>query len=160
MSLGEKVADVPFTAGSETIMSPPVPVKFGVKGKWEKFTVINDDFTVNAVYSFPTVSINNYVSSRNVDYKTSIYFTASVSKLTSTATVHWFVNDVDQTPSGSLNFTVSNAVADYTIQAKLIADGNVLSESSIEKVTVSRGLFARIIAFFRQIFGRLPFIRQ
>ena len=32
--------------------------------------VINDDFTVNAVYSFPTVSINNYVSSRNVDYKT------------------------------------------------------------------------------------------
>ncbi len=160
MSLGEKVADVPFTAGSDTIMSPPVPVKFGVKGKWEKFTVINDDFTVNAVYSFPTVSINNYVSSRNVDYKTSIYFTASVSKLTSTATVHWFVNDVDQTPSGSLNYTVSNAVADYTIQAKLIADGNVLSESSIEKVTVSRGLFARIIAFFRQIFGRLPFIRQ
>lgn len=160
MSYGEKVAEMPFTAGSDTVSPPPVPVKFGVGGTWEEYTVINDNFTVNAVYKFPTVYINNYVASRNVDYKTSIYFTASVSKLTSTAKVHWFVNDVDQTPSGSLNFTVSNAVSDYTIQAKLIADGNVLSESSVEKVTVNRGFFARIVAFFRQIFGRLPFIKQ
>lgn len=160
VSYGETVAQVPFTAGSTSVMSPPAPTKFGVRGAWEDYTVTNADFTVNAVFDFPSVNIKNYISERNEDYKSSVNFTAVVTKLTSTATVHWFINDKDVTPDGTLNYTVTRATASYTVQAKLIAEGNILAESSVERVNIKTGFFSRLIAFFRQIFGRLPFIKQ
>ena len=35
-------------------------------------------------------------------------------------------------------------------------NSTVLAESSVEKVTVKTGFFARLKAFFRALFGRLP----
>ncbi|MBR6702491.1 MAG: hypothetical protein IKI78_05065, partial [Clostridia bacterium] len=73
---------------------------------------------------------------------------------------HWYVDGRDVTPGGSLTYTVSNATESYSICAKLVADGKVIAESSSEQVNIKTGFFARFIAFFRQLFGRLPFINQ
>ena len=39
-------------------------------------------------------------------------------------------------------------------------DGNVAAESGIEKVNVKTGFFARLIAFFRALFKKLPVVAQ
>ena len=39
-------------------------------------------------------------------------------------------------------------------------DGKILAESEIETVNVKTGLFAKLKAFFRALFGRLPKVVQ
>ena len=57
--------------------------------------------------------------------------------------------------------TVEKAKADYTVQVKLLAaDGEVLAESETETVKVNTGFFAKLIAFFKQLFGKLPVLKQ
>ena len=43
---------------------------------------------------------------------------------------------------------------------KYIKDGKVIAESDVEKVDVKTGFFAKLVAFFRWIFGRLPKVVQ
>ncbi|MBQ6267107.1 MAG: leucine-rich repeat domain-containing protein [Clostridia bacterium] len=114
------------------------------------------------IYNAPsTVKINNYTESRSVDYKTTITFTAITTDAPDGATVHWFVNDKDVGTGVGETYTVKQATADYTVQAKLIGrDGTVLAESEVETVNVNTGFFARLVAFFRSIFGSLPVIVQ
>ena len=55
--------------------------------------------------------------------------------------------------------TIDSAVnGEYRIRADLVrtADNVVVSSSKEETVTVNTGFFAKIIAFFRQLFGALP----
>lgn len=107
----------------------------------------------------PTVNIRNFTSSRTEKYKTTITFTALVSDAPAGASVHWFLNGADAGKGET--FTVSKAKATYTIQAKLVgSDGKVIAESGTETVNIKSGFFAKIAAFFKMIFGRLPVFSQ
>ncbi len=107
----------------------------------------------------PTVTIRNYTANKSVDYKTTMTFTAITTDAPAGSAIHWFINGSDKGTGET--YTVKQATSDYTVQVKLIgADGSVLAQSATETVKVSNGFFARLIAFFRQIFGSLPVISQ
>ena len=95
---------------------------------------------------------------RTVDYKTTITFSAP-GNIPDGATVHWIVNGKDVAQGRS--YTNKSAISGYTVQSKVVdATGNVIAESEVETVTVNTGFFAKLIAFFRELFGLLPVIKQ
>ena len=102
----------------------------------------------------PTVAIRNYTQSKTVDYRTTITFTAEVTNPVSGAAVHWYINGQDKGAADT--YTEKEAKATYTVQTKYIKDGKVLAESETETVNVKTGFFAKLKAFFRALFGRLP----
>lgn len=127
-------------------------------------------FTVE-VKSGPTISIENYVKERTVDYKTTITFTAVVDELPAGTAVYWLYCDISN-PSDvrwkkGYSFTVQQATATFNVQALIVDkdttfddDDPVYASSEMETVYVKDGFFARLKAFFRSIFGRLPNIVQ
>lgn len=103
----------------------------------------------------PIVGICNYVPARTVDYRATITFAVNpIQNPVFGAQVHWFIDGQDQSSGDS--FTVREAKESYTVQAKYMQNGKVLAESETEKVNVKTGFFARLKAFFRALFGRLP----
>ncbi|MBQ6266332.1 MAG: leucine-rich repeat protein [Clostridia bacterium] len=155
--IGEKL---PFTVLTESVTPPAVPEKPGYAGAWEDFTLGIGDLTVSAVYTkLPTVTIKNYTATKSVDYKATVTFTAVTENAPADATIQWFVSDKKAETGATC--TVKQATADYTVQAKLIGgDGSVLAESETETVKVNTGFFAKLIAFFKGLFGSLPVITQ
>ena len=128
-------------------------------------------FTVE-VKSGPTISIENYVKERTVDYKTTITFTAVVDdELPAGTAVFWSYVDISN-PSDvqykkGYSFTVQKATASFVVGALILDkdtqfddDDPVYASSEMEKVIVKDGFFARLKAFLRSIFGRLPNIVQ
>ena len=101
-----------------------------------------------------SVVIRNYTQSKTVDYRTTITFTAEVTNPVSGAAVHWYINGQDKGAADT--YTEKEAKATYTVQTKYIKDGTVLAESETETVNVKTGFFAKLKAFFRALFGRLP----
>ena len=93
----------------------------------------------------PVIAIRDFVSSRTVDYRTTITFT--------------FVDGKDTGAAGR-TYTVKEATKSFTVQAKYILDGQTLAESETETVHVKDGLIDRIIAFLRRLFRRLPVVEQ
>ena len=106
-----------------------------------------------------TIQIKNYIPRREEAYRTTITFTAEPANAPAGATVHWFLDGRD-VYTGE-RYTVSQATESYEIQVKLFAaDGAVLAESNTETVRIKNSPFAKIIAFFRMLFGRLPVFEQ
>lgn len=136
------------TAGTKTITVT-------YQGKTTTFTV-----TVNPkpVTVEPVVAIHNYTATKTVDYKTTVTFSADVTNPVSGASVHWFIDGQDK--GTGEKYTVTKATESFTVQAKYIKDGKVLAESGVEKVSVKTGFFAKLLAFFRSIFGALPKVVQ
>lgn len=136
------------TAGTKTI-------NVTYQGKTATFTI-----TVNAkpVTVEPVVAIHNYTANKTVDYKTTVTFSADVTNPVSGAKIHWFIDGQDKGASDT--YTVKSAKESFTVQAKYIKDGKVLAESGVEKVSVKTGFFAKLLAFFRSIFGGLPKVVQ
>ncbi|MBQ6266891.1 MAG: InlB B-repeat-containing protein [Clostridia bacterium] len=120
------------------------------------------DTTLYAVWEElppPVVSIKNYTATKSVDYKTTITFTAITADAPADAVVHWFVDGKDVGTGET--YKKEKATADYTVQCRLIgSDGSVLAESEVETVKVNTGFFAKLVAFFRGLFGKLPVIVQ
>ena len=106
----------------------------------------------------PTVGIENYVETRKVDYRTTITFNALVDKAPIGAEVHWIINGEDVAVGNS--YTAKEVTKDFTVQAKLMLGNVPIAGSMTETVTVKTGFFARLVAFFRGIFHRLPVITQ
>ena len=128
--------------------SPAVPEKMPAK-----------DLSFTAIYApNSTVSIVNYVTTKEIDYKATITFTVEVDNPIDGASVHWFVDGEDKGTGET--FTVKQAQTSFTIQAKYIVNGNVLAESQQESVNVKTSFFAKLIAFFRSLFGSLPVVVQ
>lgn len=48
---GETVGTVNFTVNDEKIAEPNVPEKSGYTGKWEEYSIVDHDITINAVYT-------------------------------------------------------------------------------------------------------------
>ena len=156
--VGEKIS---FTVEDDSIIPPDVPAKAGFTGAWESYTIGAKDITIAAIYTpIPsTIKIQNYTATKSVDYKTTITFTAIVTDAPKGATIQWFVNDKKAEKGETC--TVNQATADYTVQCKLIgSDGSVLAESEVETVKVNTGFFAKLVAFFKGLFGNLPVITQ
>ena len=102
----------------------------------------------------PSVAIRSYAQSKTVDYRTTITFSADVTNPVDGAAVYWFINGQDKGAADT--YTEKEAKATYTVQTKYIKDGTVLAESETETVNVKTGFFAKLKAFFRALFGRLP----
>ena len=126
-------------------------------------TAPNDDIkpetpTNNDKPDPPEIEIKNYVEGINVDYRTTITFTATVKNPVSGASIRWFVDGKD-VGSGDTT-TVHDAKNYYTVQAKYMLNGSILAASRTENVRVNTSFFAKIIAFFRSLFKSLPYIVQ
>ena len=107
----------------------------------------------------PIIKIHNYTASKTVDYRTTITFSADpVQNPVDGATIHWFIDGQDKGASDT--YTEKEAKVTYTVQAKYMKGNTVLAESETETVTVKTGFFARLKAFFRALFGRLPKVVQ
>ena len=105
----------------------------------------------------PTIAIKNYAETKKIDYRTTITFSAQT-KNAAGMEVHWFVNGEDYATGNDC--TIKDAKKSFTIQAKLMLRDVKMAESAIENVKVNSGIFARLIAFFRSIFGGLPTVTQ
>ena len=92
---------------------------------------------------------------RTVDYKTTITFHSDLDTSVEDGEVHWYVNGKDR--GQGKDFTVDEATSTYTVQSKVIKDGVVIAESSIETIKVKSNFLQRIIAFIKRIFNRKAF---
>ncbi len=109
--------------------------------------------------SVPKLEILKYTETLKVDFKATVTFYPVAERLPDGAEVHWFINGADKGAGDS--YTVKKAKKNYTVQLKALdKKGNVILESGIETVSVKRGFFNRLVAFFRSIFGTLPKIEQ
>ena len=149
----------------ETIVKPPDPVKDGYTFKgWTPSvpaTMPAGDQTFTARFEKnpdPVIEIHNWVESRTVDYRTTITFSADVTNQVDGASVHWYI--AGQNKGTGDTYTFKEAKQKFTVQAKYMKDGKILAESEIETVNVKTGLFAKLKAFFRALFGRLPKVVQ
>ena len=103
--------------------------------------------------------ISNFTSVREEAYKTTITFNSGYDSIPNGTEVHWFIDGKDK--GTGKKYTVEKATDDYTVQTKLIdKGGNVIAESEIETVKIKSSFFAKLIAFFKQLFRRLPVIEQ
>ena len=152
---GETVKAVKFTVETEKLDEPAVPEKEGYTGKWEEYTLGANDTTIKPVYEIiNSIEIENIEEQTETGYKEDQTFTVDTSDLPDGAEVHWFVNGEDVGTGES--YTVENPTEDYTIQAKVIdKDGNVVSESEEQKVTVKNGFFDRLKAFFADLIEKI-----
>ncbi|MBR3620815.1 MAG: hypothetical protein IKN56_04845, partial [Clostridia bacterium] len=94
----------------------------------------------------------NYKNSITVDYKAKLVFHTDI-EAPEGYWIVWSTGDV-----GS-SCTVDKAVdGEYKIKADLIraSDNKIIKSTQEETVKVKTGIFAKIIAFFREIFNSLP----
>ena len=106
----------------------------------------------------PTVAIKNYAANKTVDYRSTITFTAEVKNPVDGAKTHWFIDGKDVGTGET--YTVKEAKKDFTVQAKYMQGAKILAESETETVKVNSGFFAKLKAFFRALFGKLPVVVQ
>ena len=104
--------------------------------------------------SKPSAEIKGYKQSTSVSYKTTCTFSCVGKNLPSNAEIQWYVNG-KYSKSGN-SYTVAKATADFKLQCKAVQNGNIIAESQIENVDVDTGFLSRFIAFFKEIFGKLP----
>lgn len=103
------------------------------------------------------LSILAYPETLKVDYRATVVFHTKAEAMPEGAAVKWYINGTEKASGG--DFTLSDVKADSTVQAKLVgSDGTVLAQSQTVKVQPKTGFFAKLIAFFRSLFGKLPVI--
>ena len=162
---GTAISTKQYHAG-DAIVKPANPTKDGYTFKgWTPAvpaTMPTKDMTFTAVFEKipdPTIKIHNYTSSRTVDYRTTITFSADeIQNPVDGASVHWFIDGQDKGASDT--YIVKEAKATFTVQAKYMRGNTALAESETETVNVKTGFFAKLKAFFRALFGRLPKVVQ
>ena len=150
----------------DTIKKPADPVKEGYTFKGWTPTIPTSmpakNLTFTAVFekaANPVIRIHNYTTNKTIDYRTSITFsTDEIQNPVSGAQIHWFIDGQDKGVADT--YTMKEAKKDFTVQAKYVKDGKVLAESEIETVKINAGFFARLKAFFRALFSRLPKVVQ
>lgn len=107
----------------------------------------------------PRVQIGNFVAERTEDYRTTMTFKAEITDPNDDVAVHWFINGSDEGTGET--FTVENAKADYTVQAKFInKTGEVVHESETETVKIKHGFFDMLIWFFKHLFNPGAYIKE
>lgn len=126
------------------------------------YVEIDDKFVVGyaaVVHPWPEMKIviRGHDAQVNVAYKTQVVFRADTENLPQGARICWKYNGVVQTAEGDVVNVVSKE--DYTVQAFIVINNMVYAQSESVQVHVrSTGFFARLIAFFRSLFGTLPVV--
>lgn len=102
-----------------------------------------------------SVAIRNMskYNGQTLEYKSSVTFYADAEG-TAPENIHWYVNEKEVGTGES--YTVSRATGSYTIKAKVIVNGNQLAKSETETINIKTSIVAIIIAFFQNLFGKLP----
>ncbi|MCR4615072.1 MAG: InlB B-repeat-containing protein [Clostridiales bacterium] len=136
------ISDEPVS--SNTVVSTIVNHK--LVARWQEKTLM------------PSIAIKNYVESRTIDYRATITFTAQTANAPSGSTVHWFIDGQDYATGSTC--TIKEAKKSFTVQAKLMLGNSTLATSMTENVKVKTGFFAKLVAFFRALFKKLPVIAQ
>ena len=109
----------------------------------------------------PKVVIQNFTSSSKAyDYRSTVTFKATVENPLSGGQIHWFVDGKDVHTGDT--YTAENVKQGFSLQAKYYVDGKEIPEAATEteKVNVNTGFFAKLKAFFRGLFGKLPKVVQ
>lgn len=156
--------------GSKTDMNADVAGNYLVfETNHFSYYALVDTSTVSAQ---PTIRIKNYVRERTIDYKTTITFTAETENMPANARVVWLYHAASAGSTTKYTtghtLTVENAAESFAVTAVICYDTGrepaetdaVLAKTEIERVRVNTGFFAKLVAFFRQIFGALPVITQ
>ena len=106
--------------------------------------------TYTATYKSTAIGLELGEIENSTGYKEDQTFTVDTSSLPEGAEVHWFVNGEDVSTGDS--YTVEEPTDDYTVQAKAVdKDGNVIDETSAEKVKVKNSIFDKIKWFFSNL---------
>ncbi len=155
---GNVVGIVDFTVENIRLQEPPVPLKYGELGTWEPYIIEARNITVQAKYTPINLAIVNYTSTVTLDYRTTAHFKASVENTVPGTMIYWYVNGV-QSGTGT-DFIVREAKGSFDLQAKYVKNSEVLDETPIERVEIKSNFFAKIIAWFRWLFEKLPIYRQ
>ncbi len=91
----------------------------------------------------------------NTDFKPTVTFKAKLESVPEGAVVHWYTGGRDTGKTGN-EFVLSAVQNETAVQAKLFVGSNAISESGIVTIKPNTGFFAKLIAFFRGLFGSLP----
>ena len=126
-----------------------------------KNVALTAKFEKDAEQKPPKVIIRNFTaSSRTYDYRSSIEFAATVDNPIFGGQIRWYVDD-EYVRTGD-TCTAENVKQSFSLQAKYYADGKEIPEAAteVEKVNVNAGFFARLKAFVRVLFRKLPVVVQ
>ncbi len=104
-----------------------------------------------------SVNIKNYAETITVPYKSTVILYAETN-LPFEPDIKWYVNG-EYYMSGN-RFDIENIADDISVYFEATDESGYALRSATETVKVSSGFFARLIAFFKQIFGLLPVISQ
>lgn len=109
----------------------------------------------------PEIAIRGYKEKIDVDYRSTVIFNAETKNLPEGAKIHWVVYDKtgeykDNADSGT-RFSISDLREDRWVVAA-IEDRNGIGylSDAVQIHIKDTGFFAKIIAFFRGLFGVLP----
>ena len=117
----------------------------------------------------PTVRdfhISNYVAERTVDYRSTILFRTETDCSASGLYVEWIVrwDDGSENHVKEKTLRLENVKQSFRVYASLWGEDNgepvAYAVSAEERVVVRSGFFDRLIAFFRNLFHKLPVITQ
>ncbi len=106
----------------------------------------------------PSIEIKHYKETTKIAYRTTITFTAEMESVPDGAVIQWFKDGV-LIGTGE-KCTIKEVKNSFDIQVKIVQNGQIIAESKTESVEVNNGFFARLIAFFKGLFGKLPVIEQ
>ncbi|MCR5151400.1 MAG: leucine-rich repeat domain-containing protein [Clostridiales bacterium] len=108
----------------------------------------------------------NSLSGKTYDYKTTFILHAYAQETDyfphdsiNVSNIHWYVNGRDTGITGS-EYKINKATSSrYTIVAKYV-NGNNSADSETITLNINTGFFARLLAFFKGLFGSLPTVER
>ena len=171
MADSKQVGDkIPFTVESLSVTAPAVPAKEGYTGKWSAYTLKASDITIQAIYEKipnPTADAKlNVKSSSSVDYRANVTITATATDVPVGYVLALYDGNtrIASGDNTKVSHNVDNLTASKTYTVKVIdpsnnavqKDSNGSELSKTCEVKVNSGFFAKLIAFFKGLFGLLP----
>ena len=127
-----------------------------------EFGVVKIDVIVmktTPAVSNASVIIRGFSSDFTADYKSSFKFNAVAENMPANAEIMWYMNGKFSGIKGS-SFSAQNITSDFTVKAVIAQKGKALASSQEISVHIKGGFFAALIAFFRGLFGSLPYIED
>ncbi|MBQ7546329.1 MAG: leucine-rich repeat domain-containing protein [Clostridia bacterium] len=107
----------------------------------------------------PKITIQHFTfSSPFYDFRSTIVFRADVENAIVDGQVQWYV-DGEYVYTGTI-YTATDVRNGFNLMAKYTDGISVLSQTDTERVNVNTSFFAKIRAFFRALFGKLPNLTQ
>lgn len=112
------------------------------------------------------IEIVNFTEERTVDYRTTIKLTAKADHIPSDKNIVWIVkfDDGSETYSIGETLTMAEVKSGFSVCAGIgiidLDGAKVSAKTDTEHITVKKGFFDRLKAFFRSLFRRLPIITQ